>query len=231
MDKLNKVDVLKEVTDGIAHKIRNPLGIMSTAVQFCIAHPEKKDKVRNHLENIRKCIKDIENTLKYIGNFCRPLQLNLKPLPVKKLLDNLYFAVEDRCRLQEIRLIEKYRNISYRIMFDQDYLEEAFLNFIINSLEAMPDGGSLTLESDIDSNKKEIIVKFIDTGTGILDRHIDEIFAPFFTTKANQLGLGLCIAQRIINVHKGRIEVNSGMGKGTMVSVYLPMLNPGDKDV
>lgn len=227
MKEIIQAEVLKKIADGIAHKIRNPLGIMSTAVQFCMAYPEEKDKVKNHLENIHTCIEDIEKTLKHIDNICRPIQLNLKPLPVKELLDRLYFAIGDRCRFQKVKIIEKYRHLNCEIVFDQDFLEEAFLNFIINSLEAMPDGGSLSLESYTDSDKKEVVVKFVDTGTGILGRHIDEIFAPFFTTKENRVGLGLCIAQRIIEAHKGRIEVNSNIGKGTIVTVRL-LKNPNN---
>jgi signal transduction histidine kinase len=183
------------------------------------------------LESIRKCIKDIEKTLKYIDNICRPVRLNLKPLPIKELLDRLYFAIEDRCRHQKVRLIEKYRHISCQVMCDRDFLEEAFLHLIVNGLEAMSDGGSLSLESYIDSNNKEVIVKIVDTGTGILSRHINEIFDPFFTTKKDQVGLGLCIAQRIIDAHKAKIEVNSNIGKGTIVTVYFPIIKPGDKDV
>lgn len=228
MKELIQAEVLKKVADGIAHKIRNPLGIMSTAVQFCIAYPQKKDKVKNHLENIHKCIKDIEKTLEYINIFCRPIQLDMKPSAVKEFLDGLFNAVQDRCRIQNVKLIEKYRHTGCKSIFDRDFLEEAFLNLIINSLEAMPDGGALSLESYVDSNNKEVIVKFADTGTGIIDRHINEIFEPFFTTKENHIGLGLYIARRIIEAHKGRIEVNANKGKGTIVVIHLPCIIPGE---
>ncbi|OGS17779.1 MAG: hypothetical protein A3J83_06655 [Elusimicrobia bacterium RIFOXYA2_FULL_40_6] len=227
MDEIKQTDVLKRFTSGVFHKIRNSLGIINTSVQYCLAYPNGKEKVKDHLENVAKYIKNIEKTLECIDAFSRPLQLNLKPLLVKEFLDKLYYMIEDKCRYQEVKLTEKYRHISSQITADSDYLEEALLNFIINSLEAMPNGGMLSMELSVSSNKEDVIIKIVDTGPGILDRHLNEIFDPFFTTNENRVGLGLSIAQRIIDAHKGRIEVNSDLGKGTVVRVYLPLLKPG----
>ena len=223
MNELRQVDLLRKIAGGFIHKIRNPLGIMSVSTQFCIKYPKKKDKVKNHLENIYRCINNIEKTLEYLDAFCRPLQLGMSRIAANKMLDGLFYLVQDKCKHQEIKLTERYRHVSQELSADRDYLSEALLNIILNAIEAMPGGGVLTLEAGIDNKLENVIIKFTDTGSGILERHKDGIFDPFFTTKEDRIGLGLCIAQRIINAHNGVIEVESAVGKGTTVTVCLPI--------
>ncbi|MCX5804115.1 MAG: ATP-binding protein [Proteobacteria bacterium] len=102
-------------------------------------------------------------------------------------------------------------------------MEKAFLNIILNALDAMPRGGRLSVTTYNDSLNGEVITNFSDTGDGIAQKHLDNIFTPFFTTRKNGTGLGLCLAQQVINYHKGSISLRSEIGQGTEVIVRLPI--------
>jgi len=110
---------------------------------------------------------------------------------------------------------------------DRELLKEAFLNIIENSIEAMPDGGKLTViaykKTSPFSSKEEIVVEITDTGHGIKRENLRNIFKPNFSTKKKGMGIGLTISKRIIEAHGGRIEVYSKPGFGTKFTIYLPV--------
>jgi signal transduction histidine kinase len=122
-------------------------------------------------------------------------------------------------------------------MMDSDQMQQIFLNLIINAVQAMPDGGKLTIVvsekdkeefeidvSDIIAGDRALEIRFEDTGKGIDQEYLDSIFDPFFTRKSKGTGLGLSISQRIIHEHGGEITVKSIIGKGSVFTVYLPIV-------
>jgi signal transduction histidine kinase len=109
-----------------------------------------------------------------------------------------------------------------------DRMSQVFLNLALNALEAMPDGGRLRIGTDCASDPAWVRVTFADTGCGIAPEAIPHLFDPFYTTKANGLGLGLYITHNVVEEHGGRIEVESLLGKGTTFTVWLPV--PEDDD-
>ncbi|MBU0568389.1 PAS domain-containing sensor histidine kinase, partial [bacterium] len=132
--------------------------------------------------------------------------------------------VKARCSRQRVRLTRRCSRQLPQVLLDEKQLEAAFLNFILNALEAMPNGGRLTITAYPDSQNNEVEVRFSDTGEGISEEKLNEIFTPFFTTKEEGVGLGLCLAHQVISYHKGKINIKSKVGQGTEVKVMLPIL-------
>jgi len=106
---------------------------------------------------------------------------------------------------------------------DAERMEKAFLNFVLNALDAMPKGGKLTINIYPYFDKNKVIISIQDTGKGIADEDFDKIFHPFFTTKRTGIGLGLCLADQVISSHKGRLSVASKVGEGTTITIELPI--------
>lgn len=122
-----------------------------------------------------------------------------------------------------MRLTKKlFRRLS-QIFLDEKSLKEAFLNLILNALEAMPKGGRLTITAYYDYDAEEIVTTFCDSGCGISEDNLSRIFSPFFTTKKDGAGLGLSLALQIIELHKGKIHIESKPDYGTEVKVRLPV--------
>lgn len=114
-----------------------------------------------------------------------------------------------------------------KIQGDPDKLKQAFINIILNGIQAMKDGGKLEITLE-ESDKKWAVISFKDEGEGISDELLDKIFNPFFTTKESGTGLGLSITHSTIEEHNGKIEFNSKLGEGTNVKVYLPLMDKED---
>jgi signal transduction histidine kinase len=102
-------------------------------------------------------------------------------------------------------------------------MEKAFLNFVLNALDAMPKGGKLTMNVYPHFDKNKVIITIQDTGKGIPQEDLENIFHPFFTTKRTGIGLGLCLADQVISSHKGKLSFVSTVGEGTTITVELPL--------
>jgi signal transduction histidine kinase len=117
-----------------------------------------------------------------------------------------------------------HRLQTLQIMGDNDHLVQAFMNLMLNAIQAMPDGGTISVDADYAPNTKYCTVTVEDSGVGIPFEHQDQIFDMFFTTRKGGTGLGLPLVQRIIYEHQGFLEVDSTPGRGTCFSIKLPVL-------
>jgi signal transduction histidine kinase len=124
---------------------------------------------------------------------------------------------------QNVRLIKKLSRRLPQIFLDEKFLKEAFLNLILNAVEAMPRGGRLAITAYYDHNAEEIVTTFCDSGCGITEDNLSRIFYPFFTTKKEGTGFGLSLARQVIELHKGKIHIESKPDYGTEVTVRLPV--------
>jgi C4-dicarboxylate-specific signal transduction histidine kinase len=147
------------------------------------------------------------------------MSLHSKPLQV--ILDESIAAALDRITLQKVKLQINYVPNPAFVKADSEKLKLAFLNVIINAVEAMPeDTGMLAIS--IESDKENHIVKIRDNGSGIAEENLSKLFEPYFTSKRNGLGLGLAATLNILQAHKGRIEVTSELNKGTQFTITFP---------
>jgi signal transduction histidine kinase len=215
-----------QLASGIAHEIRNPLNYISLAIDHLKTEmlPRCGDK-RSELEELANKIKEEVRRANYMVvnfmNYGRPLKLRCAPTNYTDLLDKVLPVLHDRMKEQQITVIRQIPDDLPPLWVDQELLRNCILNFVNNSAQAMPDGGSITLGAVPD--QEQIRLTFADQGSGIKPEDIGKIFQPYFTTKDVGIGLGLAITERIIKEHGGEILVESTPGAGTTITVVLPL--------
>jgi two-component system NtrC family sensor kinase len=166
---------------------------------------------------VNRCSRIIRNLL----DFARQKELMLRLVDINRVLEQVLSLVGHQAQLQNIEVVKEFSPSLPNVMADFDQLQQVFINLTLNAIQAMPDGGKLTLRSSAVDGEVRIDVQ--DTGCGISKENLGKLFTPFFTTKAKGkgVGLGLAVVHGIIERHKGRIKVQSEVGKGTTFSVYL----------
>jgi PAS domain S-box-containing protein len=213
-----------ELAAGIAHEIRNPLSNIKAAAQFCLNKYELDEKIRKHLKIILKSSEKVNKVTRDLLNLAKPRDVSFKIGSADKVINSAYNLVNARCLKQHIRLTKRFPKRLPQIFLDEKLLEDAFLNFMLNALDAMPKGGRLAITAYYDHDAEEILISFVDSGCGISEDNLSRIFDPFFTTKKDGTGLGLSLALQIIELHKGKIHVESKPDDyGTEITVRLPV--------
>jgi signal transduction histidine kinase len=206
----------------IAHEVRNPLTNINLAADQLksdhISEDENSaflfDMIQRNSNRINQLISDLLNSTKFA-------ELSFEKLHINDLMDTVLKDAEDRIKLANIKVVRKYSNDICHIMVDKEKIKIAFLNIVINAVEAMegkPDG-QLTIETKTENNKCKIVIS--DNGVGMDEEALVRLFEPYFTSKSNGNGLGLTNTQNIILNHKGEISVQSGKNKGTSFTITL----------
>lgn len=218
--KLASVGVL---AGGIAHEIRNPLGVCSSAAQLLLESPDDRNLQRECAEKIYTSIKRAAHIIENLLRFARPSASRIEPVKINEILGETVSLIEDQLKLQRIKIEKDMLPDLPIIEGDSNLLKQVFLNMILNAANSMEDGGELTIRTSLFGDKY-IQVIFYDTGCGIPRENLDKIFDPFFTTMpvGRGTGLGLSISYSIIKQHNGFIEVKSIVGKGSTFIIKLP---------
>jgi signal transduction histidine kinase len=213
-----KLALMGKLAGGIAHELRNPLGGIRNAAYFLKMELEKTDpEVQESIEIIEKEVNTSEKIINSILSFARPSQ------PIKHRID-VNDAVREaisRISVPDNITVDARWGASPVVLADSAQLDQAFRNIIRNAIQAMPDGGCLTIRTAT-KNNGFVHVVIGDTGIGIPDKDIDKIFEPLYTTKARGVGLGLALTRMFVEAHGGTIEVKSRVGKGSSFTVRLP---------
>ena len=226
-----KMAALGQLSTGIAHEIRNPL----TSIKIFIQSLEKEiDLDENQEEDFRIIMKEIdrinENITRFL-NFARPEEPLFQSINISALVKNTVNLLAAKLKNSGIRLDISLLDEHPTVEGDPKQLAQVFLNLLLNAVEAMPQGGTLTISSAVKvnpDNRKEFLQLIIkDTGHGIPEKDQPYLFDPFFTTKAGGTGLGLSIVYSIIQKHNGRIEVESELGKGSSFILSFPVQKQG----
>ncbi|MDP3732591.1 MAG: PAS domain-containing protein, partial [Candidatus Omnitrophota bacterium] len=174
-----------ELAAGIAHEIRNPLGNISASAQFVLNKYKLNEVLRRHLKIILKNSQNANRIIKDLLDFAKPSEISFKSANLASIIDSACNLVKARCAKQHVRLVKRISRRAPQILMDKKRLEEAFLNFILNSIDSMPEGGRLTITAYPDSENNEIVANFSDTGCGISPENLTKLFQPFFTTKSD----------------------------------------------
>jgi two-component system NtrC family sensor kinase len=147
-----------------------------------------------------------------------------KPANPNEIVGRAYDLASHAAKLQHIEVVTEYGAAMPSLSADADQLQQVFTNLMVNAIQAMPDGGTLTIRTSAAGGYVRIDV--CDTGCGISPENMGKLFTPFFTTKreVKGVGLGLAVSYGIVQRHQGRIEVKSKLGDGTTMSVFLPVL-------
>jgi PAS domain S-box-containing protein len=226
LQQASKLASLGKLTAGISHEIGNPLASISSLVQelrsLTMESGEDKEFTSESLKTINSHIERIAKIVRSLGDFARISTKEKIPSNISEILDRTINLVKYDKRFKNVQLVPNIDNIPpFRINPDQ--IQQVFLNLMLNSIDAMPDGGKLTVSMKMTDSSVEVM--FSDTGTGIDETIIDRIFDPFFTTKSpgRGTGLGLSICYGIIREHNGTITVKSRKGEGTTFTIRLPV--------
>lgn len=209
------------IAAGIAHEIRNPLGNVTMSVQQLKNAFTEDSPWAKHIEVIIRNTERINFLITELINSARPPKLNIQPHDINGILESTLDSIKTKLTSQQIEVHKQYCPGFPVIHVDKEQISRAFSNVMLNALESMPDGGSLTIVTEIEGDF--FTVKIRDTGEGIPEEDIIRIFDPFFSTKTSGVGLGLSICYGIIVSHGGTIAVESKEGTGTVFTVSLPV--------
>lgn len=221
MRRTERLAALGQLTAGLAHELRNPLGTIRASAEMLGKRVAGSDDIAAELTSYIAGEVDRANTL--VGrflDFARPLSLRKSAVDVNALADR---AVEALVREKAERTGRIHKNLDPTVKIvqaDADLLERVLVNLIVNALEASPEEATVTVKTRQTAEAVEITV--LDRGQGVEIEHREQIFNPFFTTKATGVGLGLAISARIVGEHGGAIRVDSEPGRGAAFTVSLP---------
>ena len=229
---------LGTLSAGMAHEIKNPLVSIKTFAQLLPERYQDSDFRETFFSLIGHEVDRIDSLVNQLLRFARPAKPLLKPMHVHDVLEKALLLVGHRLYQKDIKLTRSWRAEVDTIRADADQIEQVFLNFFINALDAMKPGGSLTVATEIGSTEtwptafpgdsedvREILrISVEDDGAGIKPEDVAHVFDPFFTTKDYGTGLGLSVVHGIVQEHGGQIEVESELDRGTSFHILLPLV-------
>jgi two-component system NtrC family sensor kinase len=220
-----KLASLGKLAAGIAHEINNPLGGILLYSHLLLEGMEKEDPRYDNLAKIVKETTRCKDIVKGLLQFARPKEPEAIKIDINATLDNSLSFLESQAIFQNVTIKKQYSDDLPPIVADRSQLQQVFINIILNAADAMNGKGTLTLETTIREGEPFINISITDTGHGIKKEDKSRLFEPFFTTKeaGAGTGLGLAICYSIIQKHKGTIEVESVVGKGSTFTIKLPL--------
>jgi two-component system NtrC family sensor kinase len=229
----DKMTSLGKLSASVVHEINNPLtGILNfiKLMQRLLGQPARGEEELNQLSSYLDIVyNETSRVSKAISNllaFSRKTKPEFRPVNLNALLSETISITEYQMRLQDIKVERRLAANLLPVMADQGQLKQAFLNLMLNAIDAMLSGGTLTLITR--NARQNVVIQIADTGVGISKECLSNIFEPFYTTKktGSSVGLGLSVVYGIIRDHKGSIKVDSTVGQGTVFTVRLPAVKP-----
>ena len=218
-----RLSLTGKIARTIAHEVRNPLTNLNLALdQLRSDLPADNESVKLYGDIIQRNADRIEQLVGEMLNSSKPKELNLQLFPVNDILDDTVALAMDRINLNQIKLKKKYSGDLPGILVDREKIKIAFLNIVINAIEAMsPENGELMIAASLQD--KLIVIEIADNGKGIAAEDAKKLFDPFFTGKQSGMGLGLTSTKNILNSHNAEVEVKSEVGKGTTFYIYFKL--------
>ena len=220
---IEKLAHLGTMVATVSHEIKSPLGIIRSTAEILVKRVKKLAPGNENLAEIIVAETSRLNTivLEFL-DFARPQKVNLKPVDINQSVTQVLQFIEAELEKKGIELKKVLHPGIGKITIDPDLFYRALLNIIVNGIQAMPDGGSLTVKTSILRKDGSICIAITDSGVGMSKETAKEVFKPFFTNKHKGTGLGLAITKNIIDQHHGTITVDSTEGKGTTFTITLP---------
>ncbi|MBN2036973.1 MAG: PAS domain S-box protein [Chitinispirillaceae bacterium] len=229
MQQARTMAALGEMSAAVAHEIRNPLGAMGMWAELLERDLQPND---TRSRTLKKIIEGLSRLNKIVSNllvYTRPVKADFRKVQLEILLEEVidYIEIEIERLGHAITVSRAWdRKKKTFVLADPEKMEQVIMNLCLNAIQAMPQGGGLTVAIEKPPHKDHEFIGFSikDTGTGIARDHIKKIFDPFFTTRENGTGLGLAIVKKFVESHRGYINAESKPGKGTALRVFIPRL-------
>jgi len=239
-----KMQVVGTLASGIAHEVKNPLGIIIQGVGFLEKEPGTNRGTSGEvLMMIKEAVERANRIIHGLLDFTRSSPIEFKPQEIQEVLETSLMLVQKQLVLKNIKIIRDYQESQRVVRADKHQLEQVFVNVILNAFQAMPKGGILTVRTFnktfiqlqegmgrratdfLHPGDSALVVEIEDTGSGVQPELINKIFDPFFTTKppGQGVGLGLSICRSIIDSHGGLMTMESAPGKGAKIVIMLPV--------
>ena len=221
MRRSERLAALGQMSAGLAHELRNPLGTMKTSAEMLVKHVDPDNTVAREMADFISSEVDRTNSLvtRFL-DFARPLAVRLEKTDITQVIDRAVSDVEKHKPPFDVTIYKNYSPDIPPFLLDGQLMERVLYNLVLNAAQASRPKGSITVKTRQLDRTVEIAV--IDRGAGIDPKHLESIFNPFFTTKASGVGLGLAIVSKIVDEHGGKMAVDSEAGSGSVFRVYLP---------
>jgi two-component system sensor histidine kinase HydH len=208
---------------GVAHEIRNPL---SSIKGFATYFSERYNHIPEDRKTAEIMIREVERLNRVIGQLlelAKPVNIEKKPVSISTLINHSLKLIERDAEKKNIRInTDDIPDNLPDVDLDSDRMNQVFLNLCLNAIEAMNEGGTLSIRAGREEDSGTLRITVTDTGRGIDRKDLAHVFDPYFTTKQSGTGLGLSIVHRIIESHNGEVTIESELGKGTTVNIFLP---------
>lgn len=241
-----KFKAIGQLASGIAHEVKNPLGILLQDVIYLEENISPEKDVSNVLDMMKRNLKRANDITHTLLDFSRVSKLDISPRNINLIIENSLVLVQRKVELKNLKFVKEFKKDLPKVLVDNVKIEQVFVNVLLNAIQAMPDGGTLYIRSNqaqlskagnrvgrrngdyFEVGEMAVAVEIEDTGAGVSETDLTRIFEPFFTTKevGKGTGLGLSIVKNIIDIHRGIIEIESKEGRGTKVTIKLKISGP-----
>lgn len=227
--KKERLAAIGQMASVVGHEIRNPLAVINNSIYFIKTKINSaagssavpvEPKIIKHISIIESEIRQANGIIDEILGFARTRELNLKLTHLNSYVDDLLMSFPCPAHIE---LVKEMTSENPTVNIDTDEMTQAVRNLIKNGIEVMPERGKITVRTEVIGEMVRLDVE--DAGHGIPKETLEKIFAPFFTTKARGTGLGLAVVKKVLDRHKGRVEVISTVGKGTCFKLFIPVVN------
>lgn len=220
--RADRLAALGQLTAGLAHELRNPLATMRSSSELLTRLVAQENEVaREMASNIREEVDRTGALITRFLDFARPRSLQMERGDLHAMLDRALDRFQKSS--PSVSVFKNYSPDVPPLRFDGAMMEQVILNLVTNAAQASPAGGVVTVKTQRADNS--VWISVIDRGSGIDPKHLESIFNPFFTTKAEGVGLGLAVVSKIVEEHGGEISVDSTLGEGSVFLIRLPMEN------
>jgi two-component system NtrC family sensor kinase len=225
-----KLAALGIVAAGIAHEVKNPLAIIIQGVEYLKSAVESDATLLDVTERIKRSAFRADNIIKGLLSFTRQTPIQAENAEITPIIEETLSFVEYQIKSKHIRIVRQYAPDLPNVTVDSNQIKQVFVNLLLNSFEAMQNGGTITITTEAtrdEKDKRYLQVSIADTGCGIPENKLEKVFDPFYTTKdtPGNAGLGLSVTKGIIDKHHGKIRIESEADKGTRVIIGLPADN------
>ncbi|MBI4597344.1 MAG: GAF domain-containing protein [Candidatus Omnitrophica bacterium] len=206
---------------GMAHEIKNPLSAIKTFAELLPERYQDPDFRGRFFRIVQGEINRINTIVQELLDFAKPAPLELAPTHLSSLVEETLQLLSNQCLKQQVKVTRRFDERGVTFEADGKQLKQMILNLLLNSLEAMDNGGQLTVSTSV--REARLILRITDTGSGIAADQLGAVWDPFFTTKERGMGLGLAIVKGVVERHGGRLQLSSEPGRGTTVELSFPL--------
>lgn len=228
--RADRLAVTGELAAGVAHEVRNPLTAITGYLQLLAVDFESEDPRHEFTRIITKEIDRLNHLIDQLLYFSRPLPPRFIPVNLRKVIEETLLLINNPSIRKKVTIETDFATDLPPVKLDSFQLKQVLINIILNGIQAIKNTGTITIRTSYHPASSQVCVKIQDTGRGIPPENIPRLFDPFYTTKEKGTGLGLSVADKIMEIHQGYIEVDSKVGQGTCFSLYLPVKQEAEND-